>query len=173
VNKIITLIIVFFISGCGYTVGGFKYEGRKIVIVPVENKIDITSESRKYSGYITYPVLIEDDLTNAIIRKFNIDGHLTVVRRDPQALRLSCIIKQYKKETLRWTDADDPEKQRLRLYVKMTLTSPEGEILHERNVMGENEYFLSGRSEASEEAARIDLVNDISRRIVEAVVEEW
>jgi len=171
--RFLTLLIFFVISGCGYTVGGFKYQGSKLVISPAVNKIDITSESRKYSGYVTYPVLIEDELTNALIRQFNIDGHLIVVSRSPQALGLSCIINQYKKETLRYNNDDDPEEQRLRLYVKMKLVSAQDEVLQERNIVGETEYFLIGRNAKSEEAAQIDLVNDTARRIVEAVVEEW
>ena len=138
-SRLLALLICFIMSGCGYSVGGFRYDGYKIVVSPTVNKIDITTEHRKYSTYETYPVLLEDELTNAIIRQLNIDGHLIVVSRDPEALNLSCFINGYKKATLRYTDDDDPEEQRLRLTVKMKLTSPDGELLEERSVVGETE----------------------------------
>ncbi len=172
-RKYLILLAFFLIGGCGYAVGGFRYDGEKIVVSPTINKIDITAESRKYSTYQSYPVLLEDELTNAIIRQFNIDGHLKVVSSDPQALNLKCFIVEYRKSTLRYTDDDDPEEQRLRLIVTMQLISPTGDVLEERKIQGETEYFLIGRYKTSEETAQRDLVDDAARRIVEAVVEKW
>ena len=161
------------ISSCGYTTRGFVYEDNRIIIEPVVNKIDITSEQRKYSGYTSFPLLIENKLTNELIGKFNTEGHLEVVNQHPKALKLTCTITDYSKETLRYTDNDEVEEQRLRLHVKIKLVSSEGEILQDREVVGESNYYLSGSRQKSESAAQVDLVTDTARRILEAIVEAW
>ena len=164
-------------SGCGYVAGGFKYQGRGIVVSPVVNKIKIATEARKYTGYVSYPILIEDKLTNEIIRQFNIDGNLVVTRQGPQALILTCAVVDYDKETLRYTDSDDVKEQRLRLRVEMKLHSSDGTLLQHRRVVGESSYYLEqefmGDDKKSESFAQVELVRDTARRIVEAVVEEW
>jgi len=179
--KHILIGLLFLVSGCGYTTSGGMYAGEKIVIKPVVNSINITSENRKYSTYESYPILIENRLTNQLVRKFNIDGSLKVVNYSPQALELSCNITDYKKEALRYSDDDDIREQRLRLYVQMKLINPAGEILEERSVVGEVTYFLTGITlndgtsvqPKSETAAQADLVDDTARRISEAVLEKW
>ena len=171
-KRLLVIICLVFV-GCGYTTRGFHYDGNSIIIKPVANKIDITSESRRYSGYGTYPVLIENRLTNILVNKFNIDGGLKVVNDDPRALRLTCTITDYKKETLRYTDSDDVEEQRLRLYVRMQLQGVDGDTLQKKTIIGEASYFIVGPNQRSETAAQVDLIDDTARRIVEAVVEEW
>ena len=143
-NKLLAGIIIFAVMGCGYTTRGSIYAGQKIIIKPVENKIDITSESRKYANYTSFPILIENKLTNKLVDKFNIDGNLTVVSQDPNALKLTCVINHYNKETLRYTEDEEVEEQRLRLHVNMELTNPKGEVLLRKGVVGESTYYLSG-----------------------------
>jgi hypothetical protein len=172
-KNILFIIIIFLVSGCGYTTRGFVYEDDKIIIDPVVNKIDITSEQRKYSGYATFPILIENKLTNELVGKFNTDGHLEIVNQGSNALRLTCTITNYTKETLRYTDSDEVEEQRLRLHVQIKLVSSKGKELQDREVVGESSYFLSGTRQKSESSAQIDLVDDTARRILEAVVEAW
>lgn len=177
------LVLLFFIvAGCGYTTRGFVYPEDTIIIKPVVNKIDITSESGKYSDYTSFPILIENRLTNKIINKFNIDGNLKVVSEDPQALVLTCNVTSYDKETLRYTDNDDSSEQRLRLGVDMKLVSGDGKVLKEKRVVGESTYYPEGVDSAndsarvirvSESAAQMDLIDDTARRICEAVTEEW
>ncbi len=171
-NKLF-LVFLLAIGGCGYSASGYKYKEDKIRIQPVANKINITSESRKYSGYTAYPVLIEDRLTNKLVSRFNLESNLTVVSQSKDALKLECQVTGYKRQTLRYTDSDDPEEQRLRLYVKMKLTDSEGDLLQEKNITGQTSFFLTGSNSKSEAAAQIDLIDDTARRITEAVVEAW
>ena len=165
--------LVFIVTGCGYTTSGSKYTGSKIIVSPITNKIDITSEQRKYSGYVSYPVLIEKRLTNEVVSRFNSDGHIQVVNSAPMALSLTCVVNDYKKEALRYTESDDIKEQRLRLYVSIELKSYEGETLKAKNVVGESSFFLSGARRKSETAAQAELIDDTARRIVEAIIEEW
>lgn len=166
-------IFSLFLSGCGYTTRGFFYNEKKIFIPPIKNNMDITSEERRNSNYTTYPVLLEKQLTNYLIDRFNTDGYLKVVKEKEGALKLSCSIAGYEKDTVRRTDTDSVEEQRLRLFVNMELKDSQGEILKNKTVVGETSYYLSGSRQKSEESARLDLIEDTARRITEVVIEEW
>ncbi|MFH1519237.1 MAG: LPS assembly lipoprotein LptE [Candidatus Omnitrophota bacterium] len=167
------VLLVIFVSSCGYTTRGFIYPESSIIIKPVVNKIDITAESRKYSDYVSFPILIENKLTNELVSKFNSEGNLKVVSQDPKALQLTCAVEGYDRETLRYTESDAVSEQRLRLRVHMKLTSGDGKVLQDKVVLGETTYYLTGANQKSESAAQLDLIDDTARRISEAVTEEW
>ena len=170
-NLLVLLLLI--VVGCGYTTRGFVYTENTIIIEPVINKIDITSEDRKFSNYASFPILIENRLTNEIISKFNIEGNLKVVSEDPKALNLACTVHNYDKETLRYDETDEVSEQRLRLHVRIKLTSGDGKVLKNKNVIGETTYYLTGANQESESSAQVDLIDDTARRICEAVTEEW
>ena len=170
-KKNIVLLLIFVCAGCGYTTRGFIYKTSKILIEPIKNQIDITSENRNYAGYTTYPILIENGLTNAIVNKFNVDGNFKVVNNDNEALKLICEIADYQKGALSYSkeNRDEVSEQRLRLYVKIKLIDVSGKILKDKTIIGETTYFLTG----SETAAQVDLIEDTARRVLELIVEEW
>lgn len=171
--KKLSIIILILFCGCGYTTRGFVYSSNKIYITPIVNKIKITNDYKRYTTFSSYPVLLETRLTNTLINKFNIDGHLKVVSTEIDALKLSGEITEYTKEVMRYTGSEDIQEQRLRLHVVMKLINPEGGVLKEKEVVGETSFFLTGPNSKSESQAQNDLINDTSRRILEAVVEEW
>ncbi len=171
--KYIVLWSCLLVAGCGYSTSGCIYAGEKIIISPVQNNIDITSEDAITSGYSSFPILVENKLTNKLVGKFNIDGSLKVVSDDPGAHKLACVITNYTKGTLRYESDDDVREQRLRLHVHMVFTSPEAEELINKTVVGESSYFLTGANATSESAAQVDLIDDTARRISEAIIEEW
>jgi hypothetical protein len=107
------------------------------------------------------------------VNRFNIDGHLNVVQNEADALSLSCVIKDYRKQALRYTESDDVQEQRLRLVVHIKLTGEGNKTLQDRDVTGEATFFLTGPNSKSEQDAQSDLISDTARRIVEAVIEEW
>ena len=172
---IANLILVFTIlcSGCGYTTRAYIYPENSIHIPPAKNEINIATEGRKYSSYQSFPVLIENRLTNKVIQKFNTKSDLKVVKSDINALRLDLVVTNYTKEALVYTDSDDVKEQRLRLSVALTLTDPSEEVLKKKTVVGESSFSLTGPNAKSESAAQVDLVDDTARRILEVVVEEW
>ena len=170
-NFLVLLLLI--VVGCGYTTRGFIYAEDTIIIAPVVNKIDITSEDRKFSNYTSFPILIENRLTNEIISKFNIEGNLKVVSEDPKALKLVCTVNSYDKETLRYAENDEVSEQRLRLHTRIKLTSGDGKVLKDKSVIGETTYYLTGANQESESSAQVDLIDDTARRICEAVTEEW
>ena len=149
------------------------YEEEGIFITPVVNEVKITTESRKYSGYRSFPILVEKKLTNEIIRKFNIIGQLKVTSKEDGALKLTCTIKDYRKDALRYSDSDDIEEQRLRLFVAIKLYDASGELLKSRSIVGREEYFLTGANSRTETAAHANLIEDTARQVLEAVIERW
>jgi len=169
------LLVAFLFAGCGYTTRGFVYSTDKIFISPAVNKINIVSESRRYSNYRSYPVLLEKRLTNSLINAFNINGHLKVVSNieESGALRLSCAIKDYNRDALRYSDSDNVEEERLWLKVHVVLTGTDGKKLKEKDITGDTTYFLTGPDKKSESSAQVDLLDDTTRRILELVTESW
>jgi hypothetical protein len=93
-KKLFVLVFIL-LCGCGYTTRGFVYSSNKIFITPAINKISITTEDRRYSTFTVYPILLEQRLTNKVINRFNVDGHLKVTSKDEDALKLSSEITQY------------------------------------------------------------------------------
>lgn len=168
------VLISFLISGCGYTTGGtLAYKENNIFIAPVKNEINITSEDGRYGTYTNFPISVEKNLTNKVIEKFNIFGRLKLSNNPENSLRLHCVVTDYRKEALRYTDDEDVEEQRLGLYVNMKLFSSSGEVLKERTIVGDASFFLSGPKQKSESSAQQELVDDTARRILEAVIEDW
>ena len=55
----------------------------------------------------------------------------------------------------------------------MKLINYKDEVIKEKDVVGETSYFLSGLNSISESSAQDKLIDDTTRRIVEAVIEEW
>jgi len=171
--RIFLFLCFIFLYGCGYTTRAFIYKEDKIFIEPIVNKIDITSEGRRYSDYRTYPILLEKRLTNALINKFNVYGNLKVSNKKENSLLLDCSITNYDKEALRYSDQDNITEQKLRLTVHIKLFDSSGKILKEKDIVGETSFFLEGTNSKSETLAWEDLIDDTARRIFETIVEEW
>lgn len=170
---LVSCILYLSLESCGYSTKGFFYAEKEIFITPVKNSIDITSQERKNAEWTTYPILLEKQLTNSLVDRFNTDGYLKVVNNEQGSLKLSCTITRYEKEALRHTDTDNVEEQRLRLFVDMVLNDSKGEVLKSKTVIGETSYYLSGSRQKSEASARQDIIEDTARRITEVVIEEW
>jgi|GEM_PF-549065 hypothetical protein len=172
---VFTFLVSFYLSGCAYTTSGISYPEKNIYIAPVLNKISITDESRTQSNYWTFPILLENTFTNNLINKFNVDGHFKVAadKDTSDSLNLSCVINNYAKETLRYSDSDDVVEERLRLTAHIKVIGGNGKPLIEKDVVGEATYFLSGPKQKSETTAQGELIDDTARRILEAVAEEW
>lgn len=170
-----TLIFFLFLllSSCGYTTQLSTRKGG-IYVKPVVNRIVIASEDRAYSGYSSYPILLEKKLTNSVINEFNIrGGQFTVPNNSPDSYTLECSIYDYRREALRYTDDDSVSEQRLRLYVKVKFYDSDDEIIKEKEIVGEATYFLSGSYAIPESEAIRNLTDDSAKRIVETVSQDW
>lgn len=171
--NLIVLFLLVSICGCGYTTRGAVYSQNRLYVVPVVNKMDISSEQRKYSEFNNFPALLDKRVTNAIVAKFNSDGHMKVTNDEQGALKLTCAITNYHSDAQRYTDNDDVKEQKIWLDMSMSLTDPSGKVLKEKNIVADASYYLTGSNRRSEATVQDEVISDAARRIVEAVVEEW
>lgn len=172
-KKVIVFVFLFLFAGCGYTTRGFVYETNKITISPIVNKINIATQDRSGSDYASYPVLLEKRLTNNLINAFNIDGSLKIVNSSYDAMKLVCEVTDYRKTAVMHSDNDDVQEQKLKLAVNIKLYDKNDVLIKIRVINGEAEHYLTGAKSTSESAAQNDLLDDTSRRILEAVVDAW
>jgi Lipopolysaccharide-assembly len=164
------------LSSCGYTTRSMiRDKFRTIHITAFANKIDISRDTDVAANYKVYKPMLETDITRAVINKFLFDGNLKPVAPELSDLTLKGELVEFRREALRYTDADDVAEYRISLVVNLSLWDNKDNKLvwEERNFTGDSTYFVSGAHARSEDAAINDAITDLSRRIVERVVEQW
>jgi len=168
------LSLVF--SGCGYSTRSLisgKY--KTIYIAPLINKIDLTKEEDVNNKYKVYRPMLETDVTRAVINKFLYDGNVRPAAQDSADLILKAELVEFRRDALRYTNNDEVEEYRIIIAVNMNLWDKKNDKLvwEESNFTGDASYFVSGPQIKSEDQAVQDAIKDLSRRIVERVVEQW
>ncbi len=163
------------LSGCGYTTGAVLPNDIKTVHVAIfKNSIDITKEISAKDKYEVYRPNLEVDLRDAIVERFFLDGHLKVASGKTSNAILTGEITEYRKDPLRYQN-EEVREYRITLVCDFRLTDSSGsEILTEMDqIAGDATYFTTGSLQKSETAALIDAMQDLARRIVNRVVENW
>jgi len=166
--------LVIACAGCGYTTRSMISSlYQTIYIEPFINKIDITTDTSVARGYKTYYPLLENDITRQVIDDFIFDGNLKVAKHQEADLVLKGELVNYRKDALRYTGADDDEVEeyRITIAVNLKLYDEGGENLvwEVNNFAGDTTYFASG----SESTAIRNAVGDLSRRVIDRVVDVW
>jgi hypothetical protein len=164
------------LSGCGYTTRSLiagKY--KTIHIAPFVNKVELTLESDSNSKYKVYRPMLETEVTKAVINKFLSDGNVKPVVEDMSDLSLKGELVEFRRDPLRYTSNDDVEEYRINIVVNMSLWDKKNNKLswEENNFTGSATYFVTGVQAKTEDQAVQDAIKDLSRRIVERVVEQW
>ena len=164
------------LAGCGYTTRSLiagKY--KTIHIAPFVNKVELTQESDSNNKYKVYRPMLETEVTRAVINKFLYDGNVKPVAEDIADLALKGELVEFRRDALRYTTSDDVEEYRINIVVNMSLGDKKnGKLVwEEKNFTGNATYFVTGPQAKSEEQAVQDAIKDLSRRIVERVVEQW
>lgn len=172
------IFLVSLVAGCGYTTrSAISSKFRTIYITPFINKVDITQETAVGSKYKIYRPYLETDITKAVIDKFLWDGNLKPVKSEVADLVLKGELIEFRKDPLRYTDADEVEEYRINLVVNISLwDNKENKLVwEENNFIGDTTYFaLSSNTQyKSETAAITSAITDLARRIVERAVEQW
>lgn len=169
------LVVVLYLTGCGYTTRSFitnKY--KTIYVAPFENAIDITKDTDASSRYKTYRPLLETDISREVINRFISDGNLSISRKDEADLTLNGKLVDFRRDALRYTSDEDVEEYRISLKVDLSLTEKDKKLLwEEKALIADTTYFVSGPHAKSESTAIDEAVKDLSRRIVERVIESW
>ena len=160
------------LCGCGYsTRSALPARWRTIAIPHFANKIDLANASKR-SLYIP---LLEVKVRNGVVSRFQYDGNLRVADENVADLVLTGELIDYVRDVLRYTDDEDPLEYRIRISVNLKLTEGKGGpvVWEENGFSGETSYFVSGTQAKSESTAIDAAVTDLSRRIVERLIENW
>ena len=170
------IFLIFTISGCGYTTRSLIADKFKtICITPFLNKVDITAENYTGNKYRIYRPMLETDVTRTVSNKFLFDGDLKPAEKDLADLLLKGELVEFRRDPLRYNDNDDVEEYRINILVNVSLwDNRENKLIwQENNFTGEATYFVTGQLAKSEDAAVLDALDDLARRIVERTVEQW
>jgi hypothetical protein len=164
---------LLFSAGCGYTTRSMiasKY--RTVYVPPFTSSIDITREVDVGNRYKIYRPGLETEITKSLTNKFLFDGNVKPGGMETSDLELKGELVEFRRDPLRYRANDDVDEYRLNLIVNISLwDKKENKLLwEEKNFTGDTTYFPAQKSE---DAAIKDALNDLARRIVARVVEEW
>jgi hypothetical protein len=162
--------------GCGYTTRSMITGRFRTIYIPqFSNKIDITKEGDAASRYKLNKPLLEVDITNRLVNRFLFDGNLRPAKSESADLTLEGELVEFKRDPVRYSESDNVEEYRVSIIVNIRLVdNRENKILwEENNFTGDATYFTQGANAKTDDVASNDAVNDLTRRIVERVVEEW
>lgn len=169
-NWFVLALFTVSVSGCGYTQKmSLPKDIKTIYVKTVINKIPPAEI------YVYQPGL-EMAITNAIVRRLNIDGNLKVVSSPEKAdAVLDSKMVRFQQEGLRFTSLEQVQEFRMFIVMELKLSDPKTKevIWEEPNFSGDAEYFVSdvrsiGREEASHRA-----VDRLAKNIVDRIVEDW
>ena len=173
---IIFLSAMFCAAGCGYgTSSLLPAHIKKIHVENFKNSIDIVNEAPNAAIYKTYKPRLEQDITKAVIDKFIFDGNLKIAASDDADAVLKADLIDFKREALRYDEADNVEQYRIVIEVNIELldTKKNKTLWKFNNFFGSEEFYTSGSQAQSEASAINEAVDDLARRIVEQTIEVW
>lgn len=177
-GKILILCLVFFVlNGCGYTTHSSIYpEGTTICVKPFKNLINTADETSEYTRLISYFPMLETKITKSVVDRFITDGSLKIGKLDSSDLVLEAELIKYSRDALQYFDNNEDVKEyRVTLFVSLTLKDIKADkvLWHESSFAGEATYYTQGSLAKSESSAVEAAISDLSKRIVERVVESW
>jgi hypothetical protein len=166
------------IAGCGYTTRpGLASYLRTIHVKPFVNTIDMTQLTTATNRLPIYRHGMETDVTKAVLNRFQFTGLLRPAGADKADCRLEGDVVQFRRDALRYDANQQVEEWRLSVVVNVrfydlhvTMDAPAWE---ESSLTGDTTYFERGSKAESESAALDRAIQDLARRIVERVVENW
>lgn len=169
------LVLIFLLSGCGYTTRSLlPSEFKTIYIENFTNKIKVAADSTDERMYRGYKPGMELDVSRAIRNKFVFDGNLKVTDSKNADLILNGELVDFRNESLRYDRSDNVLEYRIRMVVNLQMMTRDGKLRwKENNFAGESLYNSTGALAKSETAAIQEAEDDLARRVVERTVEEW
>lgn len=167
---LITLVLCC--SSCGYTTGSLLPSNYRVISVePFKNKVGYLNENVRG----LYIPLLEIKAHDAIVNRFQMDGHLKVNKSQQADLILQGDLIGFDREDVRTDDNNNIQEYRVRVTVAITLIDPATNtaVWAEPSFSGEASYYTSGPQAKSESAALEEALTDLSRRVVERTLENW
>lgn len=173
---VLVLVSVIFFSGCGYRTFSVRTdEHKKIQILPVKNKINITEEKQRHEKINIYPKGLENKITRMLKEKFLWQQDIKVTDVNPDLI-LETELIEYRRTVIAYDDSaedsfrDEPREYRLFCKVKVMLQSSEGEVVFEEEISERDSFFL--RKETLQDAEQA-LAEKIAQQILEEVIFRW
>jgi hypothetical protein len=160
-------------AGCGYTTRStIASRYHTVYVPPFASAIDLTREADAGNKYKIYRPGLETEITKTLTNKFLFDGNVRPGDRDASDLELRGELVEFRRDPLRYSANDDVEEYRLNLVVNISLWDKKEDrmLWEEKNFTGDTTYFPAQKSE---DAAIKNAFDDLARRIVARVVEEW
>lgn len=163
------------ITGCGYTTKTVLPGNLKtIYVAPVKNGIDLSTEISDKDRFRVYRPGVEIDITNAVMNRFIFDGNLKVVKSEKADAVLEAKLIDYRRDPLRYSDANDIQEYRLSVTIEASLIQVNDHtILWHENLIGDTSFYLSGARATSEDEAVAKAVDELARRVVNKTIESW
>ena len=167
---------ILLLSGCGYTTRSsiFPRDVKTVHIEVFRNNIDITKEVSAKDKYEIYRPNLEVDLRDVIVDRIFLDGHLKVKAKEDADAILEGEIYQYRKDPLRYQNEDVTEyKISLVCNIRLKRSRDLEILLEHKGLTGDTTYFTTGALQESETQALNNTLQDLARRIVNRIVEDW
>ena len=171
-RKIFLSLLIVFMAGCGYSSrSALPANLRTVYVEPMKNSIDFTNENRRN----VYFPLMEVNARNAIVKRIRFDGSLRLVEEPQASMILKSDLVAYERQPIRYDENENVEEYRVQVVVDMVLLDNKQNmtIWEEKNFVGEATYFPEGPNAISEAAALDKAMEDLGRRVVERIVENW
>ncbi|MDP8233896.1 MAG: LPS assembly lipoprotein LptE [Candidatus Saelkia tenebricola] len=165
------IIFLLLLAGCGYTLKNIKETPYKTVFIPTfVNKISIQEDSSSYRMYYRG---LEIELEDVINTRFRYDGNVLPVSRAEDAdIIIKGVILDYDKDALRYASDEDVDEYRIRIRTEVELLKEDEQIWKEQ-ISGESTYLTTGSNAKSETEAVRDVLQDLSRSIIDRVLGDW
>lgn len=173
---VLMLLAAISLTGCGYTTASLlPKEMNSIHIANFSNRIDPTREVSDRRMSYTYRPGLENQITRAVIDGFIFDRHLDVKSRSAAVLLLEGELTDLRLYPLSYDRSDNVEELRVELTVDLSLyDNRTGELLWKaKDFTGWASYHVTGPNALSDAEGIKNAVSDLTRRIVERVVENW
>ncbi len=167
--SLLALIFCLSISGCGYTNKTvLPNNTQSIYVMTVRNEIPI-------QHVYAYEPGLEMTITNAIIRRFQQDGNLKVVKQEDADAILDAKLVAFEQEGVRFSNLESVEEYRLFVVLSMKLLDAKTNqvIWEEPRFSGDEEYFVSDVRSLNRGDAALVAIDRLARNVVDRVVEDW
>jgi len=157
---LIGFLLFFCLWGCGY-----RLEGRKTSLPREIQTITIPTMTNE-----TLEAGIENAFTGAVIREFNLDGRLRVVREGQADSILEGSIQDFLISSVSYDAAGLASEYRIRVTMGLTLRRIDtGEILWEAPSLRETETYRVVSNVQINEARKQEAIEEIARELAETI----
>lgn len=170
------VLTFFLLIGCGYTSKTQLPEHIKTVHVEkIPNRIDISKDVTNRQAFKTYRPGLEVELRNSLNDRFVFDGHLKLADKERSDAHLISELTDFRRDPLRYNADESIQEYRISVTASFRFVDARtGAVIWQSSAMaGSSTYFLSGRLARSEDEAVELALEDLSRHVIEAVLEVW